>query len=156
VGLSRSLAAGALLAIAPLALCADEPPESGPPTSIWDGIYTEAQAGRGGFIYPSICGRCHGVKLDGAPDDPDFLPAPPIAGPKFLRKWSGVSLGALFEYVRTSMPAMNPGSISADEFADVLAYMLRAGGAPAGATELKPDIAAIGAIVIAPAPGRLW
>ena len=34
------------------------------------------------------------------PTIPDMLPAPPVAGAKFLRKWNGRSLAALFEYVR--------------------------------------------------------
>src|SRR6187401_2203776 len=77
--------------------------------SIRDGVFTPEQARRGKVAYTGPCDRCHGFKLDGAPDDPDMLPAPPVAGPKFLRKWNGRTLVSLFEYVRTTMPSNNPG-----------------------------------------------
>lgn len=125
---------------------ADEPPaeaersaEARAATSIWDGIYTEAQAKRGEYLYPGPCGKCHGAKLNGAPDDPDMFSTKPIAGRKFLRDWDGRSLGALFEYVRATMPANNPGFLSDREYADLIAYMLFVTGAPAGSGELQPD-----------------
>lgn len=120
--------------------------------SIRDGVYTAPQAGRGAAVYPEPCGRCHGAKLDGAPDDPDMIPTPPIGGPKFLRNWDGRSLGALFEYTRTTMPALNPGSLSRQELVDVIAYMLFVSGAPAGPGELKPDPGRLGGILIEAAP----
>jgi mono/diheme cytochrome c family protein len=116
--------------------------------SVRDGVYSEAQARRGEFVYPSVCGRCHGRSLDGAPDDPDMFSTPPIAGPKFLREWSGRSLASLYEYTRTTMPAINPGSLSDQEFADVVAYLLRVSGFPPGAVELRPDPGELAAIVI--------
>ena len=48
-------------------------------SSIWDGVYTAEQAARGKEIFTSPCGVCHGSKLDGAPDDQDMVPAPPLA-----------------------------------------------------------------------------
>jgi len=116
--------------------------------SIGAGIYTEAQARRGEFSYPVACGKCHGFLLDGAPDDPDMFSTPPIGGPKFLRNWNGRSLGALFEYARTTMPANNPGFLGDQELADVLAYMLEQSGVPAGDVELRPDLDRLGQIVI--------
>ena len=114
--------------------------------SIRDGVFTAEQARRGKIAYTGPCDRCHGFKLDGASDDPDMLPAPPVAGPKFLRKWNGRTLAALFEYVRTTMPANNPGYLSDAEVADIVAYMLSSSDAPAGSGELRPD--ALAAIVI--------
>ena len=107
--------------------------------SIWDGVYTEAQARRGEYLYPGPCGKCHGVRLDGAPEDPDMVSTKPIAGPKFLRDWNGRSLGVLFEYLRTTMPANNPAFLSDSEYADLIAFMLFRSGAPAGDAELQSD-----------------
>lgn len=129
---------------------AEGQPANGVATTIWDGVYTESQARRGEEIYPSVCGRCHGYKLDGAPDDPDFFPTPPIAGGKFLRNWNGASLLALFEYTRSTMPEINPGSLSDREFADLLSFMLAASGAPAGPGELEPTADAQREILIVP------
>ena len=120
--------------------------------SVWSGVYTEAQARRGEAIYPSVCGRCHGYKLDGAPDDPDMFPTPPIAGAKFLRNWNGSSLAALFEYTRTTMPEINPGSLSDQEFALLIAYMLSVTGTPAGLNELPLDPLVLAGIKVEPKP----
>jgi mono/diheme cytochrome c family protein len=118
--------------------------------SIRDGVFTAEQARRGKIAYTGPCDRCHGFKLDGASDDPDMLPAPPVAGPKFLRKWNGRTLMALFEYVRTTMPSNNPGYLSDAEVADIVAYMLSSSGIPAGREELRPNREALAGIVIEP------
>lgn len=111
--------------------------------TIWDGVFTAEQAGRGQLAYTGPCDRCHGYKLDGAADDPDMLPAPPIAGAKFLRKWDGRPLAALFEYTRATMPSNNPGYLTEGEVTDIIAFMLASSGAPAGATELPRNTEAL-------------
>lgn len=130
--------------------------EPGPPpvgkASLWDGIYTEAQALRGAYLYPGPCGKCHGVRLDGAPEDPDMFSTKPIAGAKFLRDWDGRSLGTLFDYLQTTMPENNPGFLSAMEYADLVAFMLFKSGVPAGGAELRIDSPAIRALRIGVAP----
>jgi len=116
--------------------------------SIWSGIYSEGQAARGASIYPDSCGRCHGARMNGAPDDPDMYSTPPIAGPKFLRDWEGRSVAAVFEYSRTTMPANNPGFLSPQELIDIIAFMLQVTGAPPGADELAADPASLAGIEI--------
>ena len=74
--------------------------EIGQMASVWDGVFTEAQAKRGQAVYPGPCGTCHGRRLNGAPDDPDMRSTPPLARAKFLRDWEGRSLATLFEYTR--------------------------------------------------------
>lgn len=146
----RSAAASFLLlaVLGPTEATAGETDSGDSRRSVLDGIYSSVQAERGEVIYPSICGRCHGHRLDGAPDDPDMLPAPPIAGPKFLRKWNGSSLAALYEYLRTSMPAINPGSLSEREYTDVLSYMLRVSNMPSGPDDLRSGLDALTNITI--------
>ena len=126
------LGAGAAFAMAAAAQTSDL-------VSIADGIFTAEQARRGQVAYTGPCDRCHGYKLDGASDDPDMLPAPPVAGPKFLRKWNGRSLAALVEYLRATMPANNPGYLSDVEITDIVAYMLATSDMPAGTKPLSPD-----------------
>lgn len=116
--------------------------------SVGDGVFTAEQARRGQVAYTGPCDRCHGYKLDGASDDPDMLPAPPVAGPKFLRKWNGRSLAALFEYLRATMPANNPGYLSDAEVADIVAYMLSVSGMPAGHEELEPSVEALARVIV--------
>ncbi len=116
--------------------------------AVRDGVFTAEQARRGQIAYTGPCDRCHGYKLDGASDDPDMLPAPPVAGPKFLRKWNGRSLAALFDYLRATMPANNPGYLSDAEVVDIVAYMLAVSGMPAGEAELHPELDALASVVI--------
>ena len=120
--------------------------------SVWDGVFTEVQAERGRAAYAGGCGLCHGRRLNGAPDDPDMQSMPPLARARFLRNWGGRSLATLFEYVRATMPEDNPGSLSDEEYVDVIAYMLSFGGMPAGEAELQPDPGPLARVVIEQQP----
>lgn len=118
--------------------------------TIWDGVYTEAQAQRGRAAYTGPCSLCHGRRLDGAPDDPDMRPSPPLARDKFVRNWNGRSLASLFEYSRATMPQSNPGYMEDQTYADIIAHMLSMTGAPPGDEELAPDPQSLARIVIEP------
>jgi S-disulfanyl-L-cysteine oxidoreductase SoxD len=75
-----------------------------------------------------------------------------------MNPWVGLPLVDLFTYLRESMPKSDPGSLSAQEYADVVAYMLRINGLPAGETPLPGDTTVLRKIRIEPAvendPGR--
>lgn len=120
--------------------------------SAWSGVYTEAQATRIKGIYESACAMCHGARMDGAALDPDRASAPPLARYTFLRNWDGRSLGALYEYSRSRMPEQSPGSLSDQEYVDIIAYMLSVSGMPAGDTELAPDVTTLSSILISQEP----
>jgi len=99
-----------------------------------DGVFTEAQAKRGDAIYARSCASCHGPELSGA----DVAPA--LTGTDFVSNWNDLSLGDLFERIRIGMPADKPGSLSRQDNADVLAFMLFKAGFPAGAAELPTQL----------------
>ena len=126
--------------------------EIGQMVSVWDGIFTAAQANRGQEVYDGACGLCHGRRLNGAPDDPDMRSTPPLARAKFLREWEGRSLAVLFEYTRATMPENNPGSLTDTEFVDVIAYMLSVSGMPAADEELQADSQSLARTVIQQQP----
>jgi quinoprotein glucose dehydrogenase len=130
------LASCILTTAATLALAA----QGGAPRSVWDGVYTDAQASRGEKISAEQCARCHGQTLTGAEA------APALVGDVFNANWEGVPLGDLFERIRVSMPLDTPGSLSRQQNVDVLAYMLKLGKVPAGAAELTTDTAVLGQI----------
>ncbi len=125
---------------------------TGPMASVWDGVFTEAQASRGQAVYTGACGICHGRRLNGAPEDPDMRSTPPLARARFLRIWDGRSLATLFEYTRATMPEDNPNSLTEQEYVDVIAYMLSVGGMPAGGDELQLDPRSLARVVIGPRP----
>jgi len=112
------------------------------PRTVWDGIYTEEQAARGEKLYAERCGKCHGDTLGGQEA------APPLTGPTFYSNWEGENLEALLDRIRTTMPQDKPGSLSRAQNADILAYMLKAGGYPASATPLTGQAGAMATITI--------
>lgn len=116
--------------------------------SIWDGVYTTSQAQGARIVYLGACAPCHGSRMNGAPDEADMSPAPPLAGVTFMRLWEGRSLAALFEYARSTMPIRNPGQLSDQQYADVIAYMLSYDEVPPGNEKLVPEIEALAQIVI--------
>lgn len=98
--------------------------------SVWDGVYTEEQSKRGETAYQKECAACHGAQLTGGES------APPLTGGAFLANWNGLSLGDLFDRIRKTMPQTNPGRLTKQQDADILAFMLSANKFPAGDTEL--------------------
>ena len=103
-----------------------------PPTkSVWDGIYTEEQATRGKALYSTECASCHGAELTGGEM------APGLAGGEFISGWDGLTVGDLFERIRISMPQNAPGSLSGQQNADILAFILSANKYPTGTSELS-------------------
>jgi hypothetical protein len=90
------------------------------------GIYTEDQAARGQKIYGMSClGGCHNSSSH--------------KGVAFKQNWGGHPLKELFERIKDTMPDDNPGLLTAKEAIDVVSYMLKANGMPAGKDELASD-----------------
>jgi len=105
-----------------------------PPTkSVWDGVYTQAQAERGRALYADQCASCHGSELTGGEM------APPLSGGEFMAGWDGLTVGDLFERIRISMPQNAPGSLSGQQNADILAFVFAANKFPAGDTEMPKE-----------------
>jgi S-disulfanyl-L-cysteine oxidoreductase SoxD len=101
--------------------------------SVREGVFTAEQAKRGDSLYGQHCASCHGTMLEGGEM------APPLAGGAFTSNWNGLTAGDLSERIRVSMPQNNPGSLSRQQCADILAFMLSAGGFPAGKAELPRE-----------------
>jgi cytochrome c553 len=106
----------------------------------WDGVYTEAQAKRAAPVYEKLCANCHGAALEGGEM------APPLAGTDFGANWDTLPLGELVERMRTTMPQENPGSLSRQQNADLLAYMLMMDKVPAGGKDLPGNADALNSI----------
>ena len=103
----------------------------------WDGVYTEDQAKRGEPLYAEKCSSCHGPDMNGGEM------APGLTGGEFTANWNDLSLGDLFERMRISMPQNNPGSLSRQQNADILAAILKKANYPAGKTELPTQTEAL-------------
>src|SRR5262245_24211558 len=99
---------------------------------IWTGIFTNEQAERGKTDFAQSCVRCHGADLAG-------VTAPSLNGNRFVTAWENESRYKRFTKVRDTMPP-NFGTILTDEAKlDVITYILRTNGFPAGSDELRVD-----------------
>ncbi len=99
-----------------------------------DGVYTKEQAERGRATYDVECARCHGDKLQGGDSTP-------LAGERFLASWGrpNLTLDDLYYVVRKTMPKETAGTLTRQEYADVMAYVLQQNGFAPGEKELTPD-----------------
>jgi S-disulfanyl-L-cysteine oxidoreductase SoxD len=110
--------------------------------SIWSGVYSPAQARRGLLEYARSCEHCHGSNLTG--DAIDEVPA--LVADAFLFHWRGRTVQDLYARLSKAMPADAPGSLSANAYLDLVAYLLEANGYPAGAQDLERE--RLGALTI--------
>jgi mono/diheme cytochrome c family protein len=101
--------------------------------SVWDGIYTQAQAKRGQALYAKKCASCHRDDLEGHGTTPS------LAGADFVEKWDGQTVDDLFEKMQATMPADHPGRLSREQNAAILAFILRFNEFPGGEAELRTD-----------------
>jgi len=110
--------------------------------TVWDGVFTTAQADRGKENYLSgRCGGCHKLDLTG-----DRGPA--LKGEDFIAHWENGSVNTLFDKIRETMPQNSPNDVTEDAKADIVAYLLQANGFPTGTTELRAEAESLGIIDI--------
>ena len=93
--------------------------------STLNGVYTVEQAARGKDVYAGNCRSCHTPMSH--------------TGEMFAAWWRGKRVSDLFTFVSTQMPKNDPGSLSAEDAADVVAYLLQINAMPPGKLELYPD-----------------
>jgi mono/diheme cytochrome c family protein len=117
----------ALLALAGSAVQGRQ--SEGTPRSTMTGVYTADQAARGEQIYMNICVSCH--------------PPATYTGETFRTSWGSRPLSELFTAITEKMPKNDPGSLTADEYAEVVAYLLQMNGIPAGKADLPGDVEAL-------------
>jgi mono/diheme cytochrome c family protein len=115
-------------------------------SSVLDGVYTDAQATRGSDQYAQNCAACHGSGLSGNGE------APALVGAEFISDWAGLTLGDLADRIHNTMPQDNPGKLSRAQYADILAFVLKANGYSAGQKELDSRVEYSKAIAFVP-PG---
>src|SRR5579864_5284997 len=100
---------------------------STPLRTVWDGVYTEAQASRGLVAFGPNCSGCHALAAEGRA---------PLAGDPFWKSFAQKTVADLLEFVSANMPNGTPGSLSESTYADLVALILKTNGFPAGTTEL--------------------
>lgn len=100
-------------------------------TTVWSGVYTEAQAARGKAVFVAQCQACHGESLQGTGANP------PLQGERFFESWREDNLLNLFTKMRELMPRRDPGSLSDSQYLDIVAHILQSNSFPTGPNELN-------------------
>ena len=110
--------------------------------TVWDGVYSEAQAERGRLSYSQSCVACHrdDLKGDGT--------APSLVGESFAFLWGDMTVGELFTRIRAIMPPERPASLPAQGYVDIIAFILQKNAFPAGERELDTNSDALSQILI--------
>jgi mono/diheme cytochrome c family protein len=113
--------------------------------TVWDGVYTEAQARRGQERYKDICGYCHRDDLQGGGSEAG---APALKGSIFTTRWQDRALVEMFLAIGTTMPQNAPDTLTPQVVIDIVSFLLEANEMPAGETELPPDLEALDQILV--------
>jgi mono/diheme cytochrome c family protein len=114
--------------------------------TVWDGVYTDAQAERATGTFSATCARCHTLSADGNR---------PLSGDKFWEGYTQKTVADLLTFVSKNMPNGQGGTLSAGTYNDLVALILKSNGFPAGATEVAPETVANVAIIPKDGPGEL-
>jgi len=93
-------------------------------------------------VYAQQCVSCHGADLKGSG-------SPALVGQDFLGTWEKAPVADLIDKIATSMPSSAPASLSRGQVADLVAYIFKANGFPAGTVELDVDDSALKTLKIA-------
>lgn len=112
---------------------------AGQTRAVTEGVFTQEQARRGQDVFQA-CVACHGETLGGGL-------GPPLTGNDFLSNWNALPLSELVTKIQNTMPQTDPGTLTRQQAADVVAYILQVGKFPAGTAELSADEAALKQIV---------
>ena len=97
-----------------------------------DRIYSKQQAKMGESLYKDNCLICHDKKY--------FRPV--------FRAWEDQSLHTFYLVMSSSMPESNPGSLSRQEYIDILAYILSLNRYSSGKEALLPSTEILSNITI--------
>ena len=111
-------------------------------TSTAAGVYTMEQSKKGAALYKEQCAACHGDDLSGN----DIIPS--LSGDTFATNWTGKSLGEFYEKINLTMPALNPGSLTGDQTAEIIALILSTNKYPAGKMALANTMEALNTVKI--------
>ena len=110
--------------------------------------FDNAQVAHGKSLYASACAKCHGASLQG-------VTAPALTGPAFApASHSHLTIGGIFGYMSTNMPADRPGKLKPQDYADIMAFLLYSNGYRPKAAKLTADVARASVTPLNAGPGQ--
>jgi mono/diheme cytochrome c family protein len=100
--------------------------------SISPAPFTRAQSDAGRLTYVTSCASCHGDGLEGKG-------SPALAGKAFIASNFGQhTVADLYSFIQKSMPFCDGGTLAAESYTDIVAFILEANGAKSGDQPLTP------------------
>ena len=125
--------------------------------TVWDGIYSKAQARRGEQAYKTACGYCHKDDLSGGFLDDGVGRAAALAGPQafgssFSNRWKDQTVGDFIYVLASTMPKDAPTSLSLETYVEIATYIFEKNEVPAGGSDLSADVAGLREIGMTPGP----
>ena len=91
--------------------------------SVGSGVFSFEQASRGEQVYQQHCSGCH--------ESGNY------AGQALHTKWGSFTLGDIYSDISVTMPPANPGGLSAEEYASIIAFLLRETGYQASESQMQ-------------------
>ena len=99
-------------------------------------LYTADQATAGKQKFADNCSQCHGDNLEG-------MAGPALKGHLFASAKANFHVGDIFNIVTKNMPSTQPGSLSHEDYTQIMAFLLQQNGYPAGSSPLLFDEALV-------------
>src|SRR5260370_27984600 len=107
---------------------------------------TARQADAGQLVYRANCASCHLPDLSGRNE------APALTGANFMSAWGKRTTTDLLTAIQSTMPPENRGSLGADAYVNLVAFLLAANGASPASQPLNP---ATGSLISSIATGKM-
>ena len=110
--------------------------------------FEQAQTTHGKTLYSSSCAKYHDAQLQG-------MTAPALQGPSFAPPSnSHLTVGGIFTYMATNMPADRPGKMKDQDYADIMAFLLMSNGYKPGGAKMTADSARASKLPLNAGPAR--
>ncbi len=116
------------------------------------GAFTAEQVDKGREIFRLQCARCHGPAGQGITDIYRGMTAPPLIGPtafpveprpyQKMRHFEFHTVQDIYEFASAVMPADQPASLNAEDYWDVVSFLLDANGMKVNGQPLDQKVAA--------------
>jgi len=105
------------------------PAPTGAGRTVWDSVYTTAQANSGKEVYGRKCASCHDSGADAM--------ATALVGSEFVAQWENKPVRALYSRIISTMPSNDPGSLSEADTLAIVTYLLERNAFPAGGKAIE-------------------
>jgi cytochrome c len=116
-----------------------------PRKTVWDRVFSEAQAGRGEALYKKSCTVCHRDDLTGSD-------GPPLRGLDFFIRWREQTVAEMLDEIQATMPVSNPGSLDPQTYLDIVSFLFKFNGVPVGTSDLPANSDVLEKIVVTEKP----